>query len=172
MENLLDAARARGAALLAAQSGRFPLTRSGARRRRHKPEAVNPPDRARSEAGCGYPPLVITASVSPVATAAPADIGSSATVPDLWAVISFSIFMASITATSAPSSTAAPFLDGHLQDRALEGGGEDIAALAVAGPAPLPGARGGLRGRPGRPRRWPAPSHGRRADHLDVKAPA
>ena len=42
-------------------------------------------------------PAVITASVSPVATEAPTAIGSSATVPDLWAVISFSIFIASIT---------------------------------------------------------------------------
>ena len=46
--------------------------------------------------------------MSPLATEAPTAIGSSAIVPDLWAVISFSIFIASITAISAPSSTAAP----------------------------------------------------------------
>ncbi len=51
---------------------------------------------------------LITASVSPLATEAPTAIGSSATVPALWAVISFSIFIASITAIRAPSSTAAP----------------------------------------------------------------
>src|SRR5205807_2941777 len=51
---------------------------------------------------------LITARVSPLATEAPTAIGSSVTVPDLCAVISFSIFMASITAISAPSSTAAP----------------------------------------------------------------
>ena len=51
---------------------------------------------------------MITASVSPVATDAPTAIGSSETVPALCAVISFSIFIASITAISAPSSTSAP----------------------------------------------------------------
>ena len=50
----------------------------------------------------------MTAIVSPVATEPPTAIGSSATLPALWAVISFSIFIASITATSAPSSTSAP----------------------------------------------------------------
>ena len=50
----------------------------------------------------------MTATVSPEATEAPTAIGSSATVPALWAVISFSIFIASITAMSAPSSTCAP----------------------------------------------------------------
>jgi len=52
---------------------------------------------------------VITARVSPLATEAPTEIGNSATVPALWAVISFSIFIASMTAISAPSSTVAPF---------------------------------------------------------------
>ncbi len=51
---------------------------------------------------------VMTASVSPLVTAAPAEMGSSLTVPALWAVISFSIFMASITQMRAPSSTLAP----------------------------------------------------------------
>ncbi len=50
----------------------------------------------------------MTARVSPLATAAPSEIGSSATVPFLWAVISFSIFMASMMQMSAPSSTSAP----------------------------------------------------------------
>ena len=50
----------------------------------------------------------MTARVSPLATAAPSEIGSSATVPALWAVISFSIFIASMMQISAPSSTSAP----------------------------------------------------------------
>ena len=50
----------------------------------------------------------MTASVSPLATDAPTAIGSSDTLPALCAVISFSIFIASITQTSAPSATAAP----------------------------------------------------------------
>ncbi len=50
----------------------------------------------------------ITASVSPVATDAPTATGRSLIVPARWAVISFSIFIASITQIRAPSSTAAP----------------------------------------------------------------
>jgi hypothetical protein len=46
---------------------------------------------------------VMTAMVSPVVTEPPTEIGSSVIVPALWAVISFSIFIASITAISAPS---------------------------------------------------------------------
>ena len=52
---------------------------------------------------------LITASVSPVATDPPTSTLSSETLPDLCAEISFSIFIASITHTSAPSSTSAPF---------------------------------------------------------------
>ena len=47
--------------------------------------------------------------VSPVATEPPSDTLSSSTVPELGAVISFSIFIASITQMSAPSATSAPF---------------------------------------------------------------
>src|ERR1700748_2739281 len=44
---------------------------------------------------------LITASVSPVATAEPTAIGSSATTPALCAVILFSIFIASLNVTTA-----------------------------------------------------------------------
>src|SRR4051794_8311783 len=52
---------------------------------------------------------LMTAMVSPVATEPPSETPSSSTVPALGAVISFSIFMASITQMRAPSSTSAPF---------------------------------------------------------------
>src|SRR3954469_2590865 len=52
---------------------------------------------------------LMTAIVSPVATEPPADTFSSSILPEDGAVISFSIFMASITQMSAPSSTSAPF---------------------------------------------------------------
>ena len=51
----------------------------------------------------------MTAIGSPEATAAPPATVNSATVPSRWAVISFSIFIASITQINAPSSTSAPF---------------------------------------------------------------
>src|SRR6185295_14419475 len=51
---------------------------------------------------------LMTASVSPAVTAAPSEIGSSSTLPALWAVISFSIFIASMMQIRAPSSTCAP----------------------------------------------------------------
>jgi hypothetical protein len=41
--------------------------------------------------------------------APPSETLSSVTLPAWWAVISFSIFIASITQISAPSSTSAPF---------------------------------------------------------------
>ena len=47
---------------------------------------------------------------SPAAIAAPSAIGSSATTPALWAVISFSIFIASMMQSSWPSSTVSPCL--------------------------------------------------------------
>src|SRR3954464_12768634 len=50
----------------------------------------------------------MTASVSPALTGAPSLIGSSAMVPALWAVISFSIFIASMMHSSWPSSTCWP----------------------------------------------------------------
>ncbi len=51
---------------------------------------------------------MITAKGSPALTATPSEIGSSAILPALWAVISFSIFIASMMQISAPSSTSAP----------------------------------------------------------------
>src|SRR5918999_86403 len=51
----------------------------------------------------------MTAMVSPVAIAPPSETPSSWTLPPTGAVISFSIFIASITQISAPSSTSAPF---------------------------------------------------------------
>src|SRR4051812_43042596 len=61
--------------------------------------------------GAVYPlwAYLITAIVSPVATDPPAETFSSSILPEDGAVISFSIFMASITQMSAPSSTSAPF---------------------------------------------------------------
>ncbi len=51
---------------------------------------------------------MMTAIVSPVEIAAPSDTPSSSIFPPAGAVISFSIFIASITQMSAPASTSAP----------------------------------------------------------------
>src|SRR5690242_20305835 len=51
------------------------------------------------------PRYLMTAIVSPVEIAAPSEMPSSSTVPPAGAVISFSIFIASITQISAPAST-------------------------------------------------------------------
>ena len=75
---------------------------------------------------------LITASVSPVATDAPTAIGSSATLPALCAVISFSIFIASITADQRALLHRGARLDGDLQDRALNRRGERVATAAAA----------------------------------------
>ena len=56
----------------------------------------------------GAASYLITAMVSPVAIEPPSETPSSSTVPELGAVISFSIFIASITHTRAPSSISAP----------------------------------------------------------------
>ena len=78
-----------------------------------------------------------------MATEAPTAIGSSATVPDLCAVISFSIFIASITHTSAPSSTVGAGLDGNLEHGALDRRGQRVApAAAAAGARRCAPARG------------------------------
>ena len=50
----------------------------------------------------------MTASVSPLRTESPTEIGSSAMTPALCAVISFSIFIASMIATMSPSATVWP----------------------------------------------------------------
>ena len=65
-------------------------------------------------------------------TAAPSEIGSSAITPALWAVISFSIFIASMMQTSAPSSTVAPCSTSTL--KTLPWSGE----ASVSPPAPPP----------------------------------
>ena len=130
---------------------------SGSRRR------VRPHRQAR-----GY---LITAIVSPDEIEPPSETFSSSTVPALCAVISFSIFIASITQISAPSSTVAPFSTATL--RMLPWSGD---ASVSPPPPPPPPARsrrlGALR------RRAPAP-FGRRhrlrrsgADHLDVELAA
>ena len=90
----------------------------------------------------------MTASVSPDATEAPTAMGRSATVPALWAVISFSIFMASITATSVPSSTVAPFSTATRSTVPCSGEARVSPPVAAPlSPAPLPARsrRGGLR---------------------------
>src|SRR5215204_1135597 len=56
----------------------------------------------------GHSGDLITAIGSPDFTAPPSWTASSATVPALWAKISFSIFIASMMQTSAPSCTSAP----------------------------------------------------------------
>ena len=83
----------------------------------------------------------MTASVSPVVTAAPSEMGSSATVPALWAVISFSIFIASMMQTSAPSSTSAPCSTSTL--KTLPCSGEASASPLPAAPPPALRSRRG-----------------------------
>src|SRR6185436_11892212 len=58
----------------------------------------------------GNPIYLITAIASPDATEAPSVTLSSSTFPAIGAVISFSIFIASTTHTTAPASTSWPFL--------------------------------------------------------------
>ena len=87
---------------------------------------------------------VMTASVSPLETAAPATIGSSEIVPDLCAVISFSIFIASITADQRALLDRRAGLHRDPQDRALQRRGERVAAAAAA-PAARSARRGGRR---------------------------
>ena len=92
---------------------------------------------------------LITASVSPAVTEPPSVIGSSAILPALCAVISFSIFIASMMHTSAPSSTSAPCSTSTLKTLPCSG------EASVSPPPPPPPAlrsrsRRGLRPR----RRW------------------
>ena len=54
------------------------------------------------------PPQVMVAMTSPAPIAAPSATFRALTLPDLWAVISFSIFIASITQIRSPSETSAP----------------------------------------------------------------
>src|SRR5207244_3341989 len=105
-----------------------------------------PVARCHSSASCQLlaASYLITAIVSPVATEPPSDTPSSCTRPDLGAVISFSIFIASITAIRSPSSTSAPFLTATLRTVPWIGDTSSPAA-----PPPEPPARsrrfGGLR---------------------------
>src|SRR4051812_42240374 len=134
----------------------------------------------------------MTAIVSPVAIEPPSDTPSSSTVPPTGAVISFSIFIASITHTRAPSSTFAPFFTATLSTVPCSGDTSSPAApppeaparslrlgALRAGPpagaapagAPCPPAPlGALGARP--PRGGGAVGGPRRADHLDVEAAA
>src|SRR5204863_250955 len=66
---------------------------------------------------------LMTARVSPAVTEPPSVMGSSAIVPALWAKISFSIFIASMMQTSAPSSTWAPFSTSTFQTLPCSGEG-------------------------------------------------
>ena len=92
------------------------------------------------------------------AIGAPEEIGSPSvtksweTVPALWAVISFSIFIASMTAMSAPSSTSAPC--STATRRTVPWSGE----MSVSPPPPPPPERSDRRG-------------GRRAPPLPAAAP-
>src|SRR5438270_1298627 len=99
---------------------------------RHRRPAQDP--RREPRARPAYSPL-ITASVSPLATDAPTAIGSSETLPALWAVISFSIFIASITAISVPSSTVAPCSTATLSTVPCRGE-TSVSPLATATPPP------------------------------------
>src|ERR1700704_6315301 len=64
-----------------------------------------------AEGPCGYSEgLLIVAIGAPAAIGAPSVIGSSAMTPALWAVISFSIFIASMMHSSWPSCTVSPCL--------------------------------------------------------------
>ena len=100
----------------------------------------------------------MTASVSPLETEAPSAIGSSAILPALWAVISFSIFIASMMQTSAPSSTFAPFSTSTLKTLPCSGEVQLVAAAAAA----AAGARARAGRRPARRPRRRAVRGGRR----------
>ena len=65
--------------------------------------------------------------------------------PALWAVISFSIFIASMMQMSAPSSIVGALLDQHLEDVALQGGDERVAARAASAGRPALAPRRGSR---------------------------
>ena len=77
---------------------------------------------------------------------------SSVTLPARWAVISFSIFIASITQISAPSSTSSPFFTATL--RTVPWSGETSVSVGAAAGARRGGALAARRpaqpgGRPG-----------------------
>src|SRR5204863_9970621 len=83
----------------------------GAHEAAQRPRTAAPagPDRLRIAAGVRRQASEsMTAIVSPTETGVPSITGSSLIVPDLWAVISFSIFIASMMQMSWPSSTVWP----------------------------------------------------------------
>src|SRR5580700_8876726 len=90
--------------------------------------------------------LVIVAIGAPALIGSPSVIGSSAIVPALWAVISFSIFIASMMHSSWPSCTSSPCLTSTFHMFPCRGEGR------VSGPPPLEDLRwprlGALRAAP------------------------
>jgi len=72
----------------------------------------------------------ITSRTSPAATVAPSTIGTSLTLPDLGAMIAFSIFMLSRTSKASPAWTLSPTL--HLIDSTLPGSGARIAPATAS----------------------------------------
>src|SRR3954451_10155835 len=95
----------------------------------------------------------IVASRSPELTGAPSFAASLVILPDLWAVISFSIFIASITQTRSPSETSWPSSTGTL--KTLPCRGETRSSPEAALPPPAERSRLGARFRPA-----PAPAAG------------
>ena len=75
--------------------------------------------------------------MSPLETAAPTSTFSEVTLPERWAVISFSIFIASITQIRSPSATSAPC--STLTLKTVPWSGEASASLEA--PAPPPALR-------------------------------
>ena len=90
----------------------------------------------------------MTAIGSPDFTAPPSWTASSAIVPALWAKISFSIFIASMMQTSAPSSTSAPCSTSTFQTLPCSG------EASVSPPPPPPAAALALALGRGARRRW------------------
>ena len=75
----------------------------------------------------------IIASTSPLETAAPSATLRAVTLPERWAVISFSIFIASITQIRSPSSTSAPSSTATLSTVPCSGEGSDSLEARGAG---------------------------------------
>ena len=81
---------------------------------------------------------------SPEPIAAPSATFRAVTLPERWAVISFSIFIASITQIRSPSETSAPSATATLST--VPCSGEGSASLEAAAPPPAARSRfGGLR---------------------------
>ena len=78
-------------------------------------DGQEPPRRGREARREVAAPTRSSRAGRPALTAAPSAIGSSVILPALWAVISFSIFIASITQTRSPSATSWPCSTGTLK---------------------------------------------------------